>query len=539
MAVEKETTTGRRIRRWWAPIFVALIGLGLSIGSWQWLERSEVLLVETQFRRDAEAVATNLEREFDQTTDVVRALLAFFSGREQVSREQFDAFAETVALRMRRVESAHWAPRIQHENREVHERVASVRLDAPYEILDLSEDEEWIAAPERDEYYPALYITARQPGMWALGVDWGAHPMAGEALDRARDSGHVIFTGPLEALPTADEPEIEEGRYFLISAAVYGPDRLTQTIEQRRAALEGFVLLVIQTPTTPVPMFLPRNLDLYIIDTEPEEPRVILARSTEHSIGEWLPDRVDGHGELIYERPLELDHGEWQIHVVSAPGYIQARRSTVPLFTLLIGLLATAFVVAFFTAVVGQSERIKRIVRRRTAELEVAREAAEQASASKSEFLANMSHEIRTPMNGVLGMLQLLSDTDLSASQYEYVQLAQESARGLLGLINDILDFSKIEARRLRLNQIEFNLGDEIGETLQTLALRAAQKDLDLVYHLPPEIPSILIGDPDRLRQVIINLVGNAIKFTETGEIVVQVETMSAPEDDKCSLHFS
>jgi signal transduction histidine kinase/CheY-like chemotaxis protein/HPt (histidine-containing phosphotransfer) domain-containing protein len=428
----------------------------------------------------------------------VNGVERFFTASEVVSREEFSTFTSFVVAKPE-ILSIDWAPRVPHASLAGFE--AEVRRTGipDYRVFELEAAGQAVPASERADHFPVLYSEPRAAKSMVLGLDHGFEAARRAAMDAACDSAACgIAVVPLirtdrRAL-LVFQPVYRQGFAFRDAAAA-----------ERRTALRGFVVAVLDIER----MFASlqqaaaaHRLAFRVTDVTPAEaPKVLTDSLPAGSTVTWQRD-ADIAGRLLR---IEMAAAE---NRATSDGDFQF-----PIYHIL--ALLAGLLVSFATLTsAGRQAATDAEVKKRTAELEQSRHDAEQASQAKSAFLATMSHEIRTPMNGVLGMLEVLEHSNLTEHQRDQVQTMRDSAATLLALIDDILDFSKIEAGRIELEQAPLGIADLVEGLCTSQLSVARRRGVALRVFVDPDLPERVLGDDTRLRQVLYNLVGNAIKFS-------------------------
>jgi len=498
-----------------------MLAFGGNIAFFTMSQDWHAVRVQQGLERVAEGVGSSLRVQLREHSSILRGVDALYSSSAPISNSQFRAYASRV-IEDQRIQALEWIPRVpQGDLPEMIERTRADGLPG-FDVWERSPSGERLSVSSRPAYFPVTFLEPLAGNEQALGFDLASNPDRRAALERSRDSGTIVATGRITLV---QETERQAG--ILIFAPIFQPGAPIETVQTRREQLLGFALGVFRlgdTLTDVLALHDVEYLRVALFDrTNAADPSLLAASSPD-----LTPTWAAGEGDNRWISELTVGGRDWALLVEATPRYLSETRSYTDWALLVVGMTITALTGAFLLITTGRSVTIGELVERRTRELSEANTRLEEATRVKSRFLANMSHELRTPMGGILGLGRILEMESLTPRGRNVTSMILRSAEDLLEILNSILDFSKLESEMMRLEEIPFSLRHAFDRSEFVLRPRAVEQGIDLVFRIDDDVPDSLLGDPTRLRQIVINLVGNAIKFTPAGSVSVHVTAHEA-----------
>lgn len=497
-------------------IFALVLGTVASLGLMFLLLKVREDHWQDEVRKLAHDRTEVIRGQILRSMEVLHGIVAFFDTRDQISREEFGIFVSSFLARQPELQALAWDPRVPGAERAAWENRARAEGFVEFHFTEEKAEGELMPALPREEYFPVYYLESVQKNAAALGFNVASEPRRRLALEQARDTGLPWATAPIRL---AQEKESQRG--FVVFEPVYaGPMR---TVEEKRVSLIGFATAVFRIGD--------------LIDLS-------LKGSRDNGVALSLHDQADGsllyfqQGKRLKDHPswtttVDVAGRRWTLLFEPTTGFLGLRPDSMPWIALCGGWVITALLATYLWKSATQAAEIRQAQKDLLAEVAVRKQAeatAEAASRAKSEFLANMSHEIRTPMNAILGYAQILArDGALPRFHRDAVTTILSSGDHLLHLIQEILDLSKIDAGRMEVEKNDFDLSALVRELAAMFQNPCEEKQIGFRVEAPALDKTVSVhGDEGKLRQVLINLLGNAVKFTAQGKVTLRALPLDA-----------
>ncbi|MCU6499214.1 CHASE domain-containing protein [Rugamonas sp. A1-17] len=523
----------------WATL---LVGLGLTVVVWHLVALNTERRAREQFDTECADIAERIGSRVALYESGLRGARALFNAEPEPSRAQWRGYVEALNLlhSFPGVMGLGYSPLVPAAQRDALERQVRAQGYPDFRI--------WArpGASLGAASVPVLYLEPFQgQNLRAFGYDMMSEPIRRAALLEAARTGEPV----LSAKVTLVQNDTGEGRpgflmYFPIYRKQDGPVYAPLSPARRIETLQGYTTSPIRADDMMAGLLGPsgRVVQLEIFDGANADPAARLYASGYRSDN----DKLQYPNPYLRTAPLVLLHHRWTLRFTSLPAFENSIDRQKSHIVLLAGAIISLLFFGVVRALTARQAYAAALAEEKTAALResessliAARDLAEAASRAKSEFVANMSHEIRTPLNAVLGMTHLLSNTALSPDQQKYLEMIRSSGNSLLSILNDVLDFSKIEAGRMELAPAPFQLSAVLEAIATIMTVNSGEKDLELAIGVEADVPQALVGDGHRLQQILINLVGNAIKFTEKGSVTVLVERAGGDGNGAVTLRFT
>ncbi len=521
-------------------VFLGVAGLFLYAKTW------EEKKIKYQVESDVDLQQEGYIHEYEGIKNVLGSIERLYISSNSVELSEFQDFTMHYLREFPFISALEWVPVVKPENKEKFIKEAREKYYPDFELKFLNKNE--AALKNQKDYYPVYYAVPLSGNEKALGLDLGSNAERLEVINRAISTAEMAGS---KVVSLVQDSQKENG--LLLFNPIF-KSQGNEKLGYRTIDLIGFALAVIKIEDW---ISLAGNhtkmAHFYLEISDVTDKNAVHTIYLHHNKQEKL------HKQNVEIRHINFSGRTMEFKYIPYSSYISSFYDWKNWLVQLAGLIFICVIVIFMLLVSGDTQRIENLIRDKTQslimanaelselilerkeieyELRLEQEKTEKANLAKSMFLANMSHEIRTPMNGIMGLGDMLSRTSLTEEQAEFVRLINISSESLLTIINDILDFSKIEAGKLQLENVSFHMEKLLIEVSKLMELKATEKGIDLKLHLDSEMPAFMVGDAQRVRQILINLVSNAIKFTNEGSVEV-IAKVKSRTDSKAKIFLS